>query len=94
MTRYSQAAASGEPGQQVINEFKLLVRECHKRGIEVIMDVVFNHTFEGNEKGPVLSMRCAMPLHSLAVHLQQMSCSCLLAAMISSPEDDCAAGSY
>ena len=58
MTRYSQAAADGKSGQHIINEFKLLVRECHKRGIEVIMDVVFNHTSEGNEKGPVLSMRC------------------------------------
>ncbi|KAK9868960.1 hypothetical protein WJX84_011185 [Apatococcus fuscideae] len=57
MTRYSQAAADGKSGQHIINEFKLLVRECHKRGIEVIMDVVFNHTSEGNEKGPVLSMR-------------------------------------
>lgn len=57
MARYAQAAAEGQPGQQILDEFKMLVRECHKRGIEVIMDVVFNHTSEGNEKGPVLSMR-------------------------------------
>ncbi|KAK9833179.1 hypothetical protein WJX74_009440 [Apatococcus lobatus] len=57
MARYAQAAAEGQPGQQIIDEFKMLVRECHKRGMEVIMDVVFNHTSEGNEKGPVLSMR-------------------------------------
>lgn len=57
MTRYAQAAVEGQPGEQIINEFKTLVRECHKRGLEVIMDVVFNHTSEGNEKGPVLSMR-------------------------------------
>lgn len=41
----------------VQNEFKTLVKECHKRGIEVILDVVFNHTAEGNEKGPTLSFR-------------------------------------
>ncbi|KAK9824321.1 hypothetical protein WJX72_009436 [[Myrmecia] bisecta] len=57
MARYSQAAQEGQPGQSVINEFKLLVRECHARGIEVILDVVFNHTAEGNEMGPSLSFR-------------------------------------
>lgn len=35
-----------------IQEFKTLVRECHKAGIEVILDVVFNHTGEGNDQGP------------------------------------------
>ncbi|KDO61987.1 hypothetical protein CISIN_1g003653mg [Citrus sinensis] len=44
-------------GHDAINEFKLLVREAHKRGIEVVMDVVFNHTVEGNDKGPILSFR-------------------------------------
>ena len=34
-----------------------MVKACHARGIEVIMDVVFNHTAEGNEKGPSLSFR-------------------------------------
>ena len=33
------------------------LQECHKRGIEVILDVVFNHTAEGNEMGPTLSFR-------------------------------------
>ncbi|XP_038696318.1 isoamylase 1, chloroplastic isoform X2 [Tripterygium wilfordii] len=56
MIRYSSAGARN-CGHDVINEFKLLVREAHKRGIEVIMDVVFNHTAEGNEKGPILSFR-------------------------------------
>ena len=40
-----------------MDEFKNLVKECHKRGIEVILDVVFNHTAEGNEQGPTLSFR-------------------------------------
>ncbi|MFA5581941.1 MAG: glycogen debranching protein GlgX [Paracoccaceae bacterium] len=40
-----------------INEFKLMVRRLHEVGIEVIMDVVYNHTAEGNELGPTLSFR-------------------------------------
>ncbi|XP_057995639.1 isoamylase 1, chloroplastic isoform X2 [Hevea brasiliensis] len=56
MTRYS-SAGTHNCGCDAIHEFKFLVREAHKRGIEVIMDVVFNHTAEGNEKGPILSFR-------------------------------------
>ncbi|WCJ24397.1 Glycogen debranching enzyme [Euphorbia peplus] len=56
MTRYSSVGMRN-CGHDAINEFKFLVREAHKRGIEVIMDVVFNHTAEGNEKGPILSFR-------------------------------------
>lgn len=52
----SRFAASGICGEQ-IREFKKLVKACHKAGIEVILDVVFNHTDEGNEQGPVWSMR-------------------------------------
>ena len=59
MMRYSQAAADGRHGREVVREFKTLVRECHKRGLEVILDVVFNHTAEGNECGPTISFRCA-----------------------------------
>ncbi|MEJ7617195.1 MAG: glycogen debranching protein GlgX [Pyrinomonadaceae bacterium] len=44
------------PGCQ-IDEFKTMVRDLHKAGIEVILDVVFNHTAEGNEKGPTLHFR-------------------------------------
>ena len=44
------------PAAQV-NEFKLMVKELHKAGIEVILDVVFNHTCEGNERGPTLSFK-------------------------------------
>eukprot|EP00891_Asterochloris_glomerata_P003947 jgi/Astpho2/3947/e_gw1.00063.17.1_t len=57
MMRYSQAAADGRHGREVVREFKTLVRECHKRGLEVILDVVLNHTAEGNERGPTLSFR-------------------------------------
>jgi glycogen operon protein len=46
-------AATGRFGMQV-DEFKQLVKEFHKAGIEVILDVVFNHTAEGNENGPTL----------------------------------------
>ncbi|KAG6741042.1 hypothetical protein POTOM_056526 [Populus tomentosa] len=56
MTRYSSAGTCN-CGHDAINEFKLLVREAHKRGIEVFMDVVFNHTAEGNERGPILSFK-------------------------------------
>jgi len=49
-------ATSNEPGAQV-NEFKTMVRELHKAGIEVILDVVFNHTCEGNELGPTISFK-------------------------------------
>ncbi len=49
-------AVSGERGEQV-NEFREMVRELHRAGIEVILDVVFNHTSEGNEYGPTHSFR-------------------------------------
>lgn len=53
MNRY---ASSDAPGA-AINEFKTLVRELHCNGIEVILDIVFNHTAEGNEKGSVFSFK-------------------------------------
>jgi glycogen operon protein len=53
MSRYS---SSGDDGQQVI-EFKQMVKRLHQEGIEVILDVVYNHTCEGNEKGPMLSWK-------------------------------------
>jgi glycogen operon protein len=49
-------AADRSPGGQV-SDFKLMVRELHKAGIEVILDIVFNHTAEGNEYGPTFSFR-------------------------------------
>lgn len=57
MARYSQAAHTGGSGRDVVKEFKTMVKECHKRGMEVLMDVVLNHTAEGNERGPTLSFR-------------------------------------
>ncbi|HZQ52936.1 MAG TPA: glycogen debranching protein GlgX [Bryobacteraceae bacterium] len=48
--------SSGDRGQQ-IGEFKSMVRELHRAGIEVILDVVYNHTSEGNQMGPTLSFR-------------------------------------
>ncbi|MDR2247004.1 MAG: glycogen debranching protein GlgX [Treponema sp.] len=49
-------AADRSPGGQV-REFKEMVRELHKAGIEVILDIVFNHTAEGNELGPTFSFK-------------------------------------
>jgi glycogen operon protein len=49
-------AATGRFGMQV-DEFKQLVKSFHKAGIEVILDVVFNHTAEGNDQGPTLSFK-------------------------------------
>ncbi len=49
-------AAGNTPGCQVV-EFKQMVKALHEAGIEVILDVVFNHTAEGNELGPTLSMK-------------------------------------
>ena len=49
-------AATGKLGMQA-DELKALVKELHKNGIEIILDVVFNHTAEGNEQGPTISFR-------------------------------------
>ncbi|MEG9224774.1 glycogen debranching protein GlgX [Aeromicrobium sp. Sec7.5] len=49
-------AYASRPGRQV-QEFKGMVRALHTAGIEVILDVVYNHTAEGNHLGPTLSMR-------------------------------------
>jgi glycogen operon protein len=52
----STFCSSGDRGQQVV-EFKTMVRELHRAGIEVILDVVYNHTSEGNHMGPTLSFK-------------------------------------
>ncbi len=53
MSRFSSC---GDDGCQV-NEFKEMVKKLHQAGIEVILDVVYNHTCEGNGMGPLLSMK-------------------------------------
>jgi isoamylase len=52
----SRYASAGSHGEQVA-EFKGMVKALHRAGIEVILDVVYNHTAEGNELGPTLSFR-------------------------------------
>ena len=53
---HSTYAATGKAGQEV-REFKGMVKALHRAGIEVILDVVYNHTAEGNHLGPMLSFR-------------------------------------
>jgi isoamylase/glycogen operon protein len=53
MKRYTYQDGPG----MAMQEFKTMVRELHRNGIEVILDIVFNHTAEGNEKGPILSFK-------------------------------------
>ncbi len=50
------SSAPGDPAS-AIREFKTMVRTLHAAGIEVILDVVYNHTAEGNQNGPTLSWR-------------------------------------
>lgn len=49
-------AATGKWGMQV-DELKTLIKELHKNGIEVLLDVVFNHTAEGDHRGPTISFK-------------------------------------
>ncbi|KDN86219.1 glycogen debranching protein GlgX [Kitasatospora cheerisanensis] len=53
---HSSYSSTGDGGQQV-QEFKSMVKALHAAGIEVILDVVYNHTAEGNHLGPTLSFR-------------------------------------
>jgi isoamylase len=53
---HNEYASAGQRGQQV-PEFKEMVKALHAAGIEVILDVVYNHTAEGNHLGPVLSLK-------------------------------------
>ncbi len=53
---HAQYAATGRHGEQV-REFKGMVKALHRAGIEVILDVVYNHTAEGNHLGPMLSLK-------------------------------------
>jgi glycogen operon protein len=53
---HNEYSSTGHTGEQVL-EFKAMVRSLHEAGIEVILDVVYNHTAEGNHLGPTLSFR-------------------------------------
>jgi glycogen operon protein len=53
---HNEYASGEEPGWQV-QEFKQMVKTMHEAGIEVILDVVYNHTAEGNHLGPTLSLK-------------------------------------
>jgi glycogen operon protein len=55
---HSEYAATGSRGEQV-REFKGMVKALHRAGIEVILDVVYNHTAEGNHLGPILAFKGA-----------------------------------
>lgn len=73
-----------EPRYAVHNavlEFKTMVRALHEAGLEVILDVVFNHTAEGNENGPTLSLRgfdnatyYRLPRHNRAHYVNLSGC--------------------
>jgi isoamylase len=54
---YAITGTTGSRTHDVVSQFKSMVRELHAAGIEVILDVVYNHTAEGNHLGPTLSLR-------------------------------------
>ena len=56
LAAHNEYSSGGQTGQQV-QEFRQMVKTLHEEGIEVILDVVYNHTAEGNHLGPMLSMR-------------------------------------
>ena len=49
--------ASNRQAGGAVAEFKMMVRSLHEAGIEVILDVVYNHTAEGNQLGPTINFR-------------------------------------
>lgn len=53
---HNEYSHAGDDGSQV-DEFKAMVKAFHEAGLEVILDVVYNHTAEGNDKGPTLSFK-------------------------------------
>jgi glycogen operon protein len=54
---HNRYAASRAHPADAVREFREMVKGLHRAGIEVILDVVYNHTAEGNERGPTLSLR-------------------------------------
>lgn len=57
MNFFSPMGRYGTETGNPLNEFKALVKELHANGIEVILDVVYNHTAEGNKQGPIFSFK-------------------------------------
>jgi isoamylase len=57
--RYATGAERGAAAGRQVSEFKSMVKRFHRAGLEVILDVVYNHTAEGNHLGPTLSFRGA-----------------------------------
>ena len=57
LQRRTRATASRPTRARHVREFRDMVKALHKAGIEVILDVVFNHTGEGNHEGPTISFR-------------------------------------
>lgn len=55
-TPHAEYSSNGQCGEQV-TEFKDMVKNLHEAGIEVILDVAYNHTPEGSENGPILSLK-------------------------------------
>jgi len=49
--------ATNHAADAQVDEFKTMVRELHRAGIEIILDIAFNHTAEGNERGPIFNFR-------------------------------------
>jgi glycogen operon protein len=64
---HAQYAAAGTP-EGAIDEMRAMVEALHRAGIEVVLDVVYNHTVEGNERGPTYSYR---GIDNLAYYLMQ-----------------------
>jgi glycogen operon protein len=54
---FAPKASYASDANDAVSEFKEMVKAFHKAGIEVILDVVYNHTCEGNERGPIVSFR-------------------------------------
>ena len=62
---HARYAATGRRGEQV-QEFKGMVKALHRAGIEVILDVVYNHTAEGNHLGPMLASKASTTARTTA----------------------------
>ncbi|MFD0570562.1 glycogen debranching protein [Kitasatospora gansuensis] len=63
----AQPDREGRQADGPVRELKRLVRELHRAGIEVVLDVVFNHTAEGDHRGPTLSLR-GLDDHAFYLH--------------------------